>query len=135
MTLGLLRKSMGATNVDGSYELLRFCNKLNTNVIGGADKLLKHFIKTYKPIEIISYADKRWSKGDLYEKLGFKFIHDSKPNYWYLIGNNREYRFKYRKDILVKEGYDPSKTEHQIMLGRGIYRIYDCGNKKYTLSI
>jgi len=135
MTLGLLRKSMGATNVDGSYELLRFCNKLNTNVIGGAGKLLKHFIKTYKPIEIISYADKRWSKGDLYEKLGFKFIHDSKPNYWYLIGNNREYRFKYRKDILVKEGYDPSKTEHQIMLGRGIYRIYDCGNKKYTLSI
>jgi len=71
----------------------------------------------------------------LYEKLGFTHIHDSKPNYWYIIGTNREYRFKHRKDVLVKEGFDPSKTEHQIMLERGINRIYDCGNKKYVLSI
>ena len=135
MTFGFLRKSMGTTSVDGSYELLRFCNKLDTSVIGAADKLLKHFVKTYKPKEIISYADKRWSQGDLYEKLGFNFTHDSKPNYWYIIGTNREYRYKYRKDVLVKEGYDSSKTEHHIMKSRGIYRIYDCGNKKYTLYI
>ena len=135
MTFGNLRKSMGSTQKDDSYELLRFCNKLNTTVIGGADKLLKHFIRLYTPKEIISYADRRWSQGDLYEKLGFKHIHDSKPNYWYILGTNREYRFKYRKDVLVKEGYDPSKTEHQIMVNRGIYRIYDCGNKKFTLTI
>jgi hypothetical protein len=135
MTFGTLRKSMGGISKEGSYELFRFCNKLNTTIIGGADKLLKHFIKTCKPIEIISYADRRWSQGGLYEKLGFTHIHDSKPNYWYIIGTNREYRFKYRKDVLVKEGFDPSKTEHQIMLYRGLYRIYDCGNKKYVLSI
>jgi hypothetical protein len=135
MTFGTLRKSMGGISKEGSYELFRFCNKLDTTVIGGADKLLKHFIKTYNPKEIISYADRRWSQGGLYEKLGFTHIHDSKPNYWYIIGTNREYRFKYRKDVLVKEGFDPSKTEHQIMLERGINRIYDCGNKKYVLSI
>jgi hypothetical protein len=133
MTFGGLRKSMGVVGIDNQYELLRFCNKLNTSVIGGADKLLKHFVKIYNPIEIISYADRRWSQGGLYEKLGFTFTHDSKPNYWYVIGSNREYRFKYRKDVLVREGYDQSKTEHQIMLDRGINRIYDCGNKKYTL--
>ena len=133
MTLGLLRKSLGTSSVDGYYELLRFCNKLNTIVIGGADKLLKYFIKTYQPKQIISYADRRWSLGNLYEKLGFDFTHNSKPSYWYINGFNREYRFKYRKDVLVKEGYDSSKTEHQIMLDRGVYRIYDCGTKKYTL--
>ena len=134
MTFGSLRKVLGNKHNDDSYELLRFCNKLNTTIIGGADKLFKYFIKTYKPIEIISYADRRWSQGNLYEKLGFKFIHNSKPNYFYIINKKREYRFKYRKDVLVKEGYDSSKSERQIMLDRGINRIYDCGNKKYVFK-
>ncbi len=135
MTFGNLRKSMGESSTYGTYELLRFCNTLDTIVIGGADKLLKHFIKTKKPIKIISYADRRWSQGNLYEKIGFKFVHNSKPSYYYIVGNNREYRFKYRKDILIKEGYDKNKTEHQIMLDRKIYRIYDCGSKRYELNI
>jgi hypothetical protein len=132
MTFGKGRVMMGGDS--NQYELLRFCNKLNTTVIGGADKLLKHFIKTYNPKEIISYADRRWSQGDLYKKLGFTHIHDSKPNYFYIINKKREYRFKYRKDVLVKEGFDASKSEHHIMLDRGLYRIYDCGNKKYIIK-
>ena len=134
MTFGGLRKVLGnKINKNDSYELIRFCNKLDTSVIGGADKLFKYFIKTYKPKEIISYADRRWSQGDLYEKLGFINTHDSKPNYFYIVNKKREYRFKYRKDILVKEGYDSTKTEKQIMLDRGILRIYDCGALTYKL--
>jgi hypothetical protein len=135
MTFGNLRKSMGENSKSGCYELFRFCNKIDTTVIGGADKLLKYFIKNYQPIKIVSYADRRWSQGDLYEKLGFKFIHNSEPSYYYIINNNREYRFKYRKDVLVKEGYDKNKSEHQIMLDRKIYRIYDSGSKRYELDI
>jgi hypothetical protein len=131
MTFGKLRKSMGSNSEYGNYELLRFSNKLNTIVIGGADKLFKHFIKTYKPKEIFSYADRRWSQGQLYENLKFKFIHNSKPSYFYILNKKREFRFKYRKDILVKQGFDKNKTEHQIMLDRKIYRIYDCGTIKY----
>lgn len=134
MTFGNLRKSMGYCSKEGSHEMLRFCNKLNMNVIGGADKLLQYFIKEYHPKEIISYADRRWSKGDLYQKLGFNFMHNSKPNYWYINDNKREYRFKYRKNVLVKEGYDINKTEHKIMLERKIYRIYDCGAMLFIKS-
>ena len=115
-------------------ELIRFCNKLDTSVIGGADKLLKYFIKTYQPKEITSYADRRWSQGGLYEKLGFEFIHNSTPNYYYLINKQRHTKFGFRKHILVREGFDPAKSEHEIMLERGIYRIYDCGVKKYQLT-
>jgi hypothetical protein len=122
---------LGRSSNENKYELLRFSNKLNTNVVGGASKLFNHFVKKYNPIEVISYADRRWSKGDLYDKLGFNFDHNSNPNYWYIIGKNRKHRFGYRKDILIKEGYDKNKTEHQIMLERGIYRIYDCGNILY----
>ena len=125
---------MGGKSVIGKYEMYRFCNKLDTTVIVGANKLLNYFIQTYNPIEIISYADRRWSQGNLYNNLNFKFIRTTKPSYFYLVNEKREHRFKYRKNILVKEGFDITKTEHQIMLDRKMYRIYDCGVITYKLS-
>jgi len=114
------------------YELSRFCNKLNTTIIGGADKLLKYFIKTYTPKEIISYADRRWSIGNLYEKLGFIKIHFNKPNYSYIIGLKRKHRFGFRKEILKNLGFDTKNlSEHTIMVQRNIYRIYDSGTITY----
>ena len=134
MTFGNLRKNLGQSSKEGSYELLRFCNKLNTTVIGGASKLFKYFINNYNPNSIISYADRRWSEGNLYYNLGFNLIGKSRPNYFYVNLKNttiREGRFKYRKDILVKQGFDPDKSEHEIMKERGYARIYDCGTLKF----
>ncbi len=131
MTFGNPRKPMMEENSVGIYELLRFCNKLNLTVIGGASRLFKFFSKKYKPTKVISYADRSWSQGDMYEKLGFKLIHKTQPNYYYIIGNRRKYRFNYRKDKLVREGFDSNKTEHEIMLERNIFRIYDSGSLKY----
>ena len=136
MTFGRKRINLGSIK-DENYELLRFCNKLNTSVVGGASKLLKHFIKTNNiTSNIISYCDLRWSDGNLYEKLGFNFIHISKPNYFYIIKNKRENRFKFRKDILVKKYNCPiDMTEHEFMLLNKYYRIYDCGAILYELKI
>jgi len=131
MTFGFQRKSMGTKSIEGSYEMIRFCNKLNTNVIGGASRLFKYFIDHYSPNEVISYADRSWSSGDLYEKLGFKLVHKTKPNYYYVFDGFRKHRFGFRKDVLIKNGADPNKTEHEIMLERKIYRIYDSGHLKY----
>lgn len=134
MTFGKQRKSMGTKNESNVYEMLRFCNKLNTTVIGSASKLFKYFINNYAPNSIISYANRSWSKGDLYEKLGFEFVHKTKPNYYYIINGIRKYRFGFRKDLLIKQGYDSNKTEREIMLDRKIYRIYDSGNIKYKYT-
>jgi len=133
MTFGNLRKPMNQKSSEGSYEMLRFCNKLNTNVIGGASRLFKYFIDTYKPNEVISYADRSWSTGHLYEILGFKIEHKTQPNYYYVINDVRKHRFGFRKDKLIKEGADPNKTEHEIMLEKNIYRIYDSGHLKYKI--
>ena len=134
MTFGGKRRNLGSKDNNGSFELLRFCNKVDTNVIGGASKLLKHFIEKYHPRHIISYCDLRWSIGNLYEKLGFTLSHTSKPNYFYIVNGIRKNRFVYRKDVLIKEGFDKNKTEHEIMLERGIYRIYDCGCNVYEMT-
>ena len=135
MTFGKLRRNMGRVSIDGKYEMVRFCTKMNTTVTGAASKLLNRFISDYSPSRIISYSDKRWSVGNLYKKLGFNHVHDSKPNYFYVVGKHRENRFKYRKSELVKDGYDANKSEHEIMLERKLYRIYDCGNKLYEMKL
>jgi hypothetical protein len=132
MTFGNLRKNLGRKSSEGSWELLRFCNKIDTSVVGGASRLMKNFIKINNPKMIISYADRRWSNGNLYEKIGFDFIHNSQPNYYYVIGDERKHRFGFRKDILVsKYGCLPTDTEHNFCLSKGWYRIYDCGSKLY----
>lgn len=116
----------------GEYELLRFCNKLNTNVIGGASKLFKYVIDKYKPKEITTYVDRSYSQGKLYEILGFSFSGKTQPNYFYVLNRKRYHRFNYRKSVLVKNGFDSNQTEHEIMLNRKIYRIYDAGNLRYN---
>lgn len=136
MTFGKLRKNLGRDAKDGCYELIRFCNKLNTTVIGGASKLLKYFIQTKMPQQIISYADKRWSEGALYETLGFDLLRESAPNYFYVIGNKRYNRFGFRKSELVKKYHCPKeKTEREFCLEKRWYRIYDCGTKVYGINL
>jgi hypothetical protein len=131
ISFGNLRKVMGYKTKENTYEMLRYCNKLNSNVIGGLSKLFKHFIKTEKPNQIITYSDNRYFLGNSYEKLGFKFINVTKPNYSYVLNHKRYHRFKFRKDRLIKDGFDPNKTENEIMSERGYNRIWDCGNKKW----
>lgn len=131
MTFSSPRLNVGGKKKEGSFELVRFCSKLNINVIGGASKLLNYFVQEFKPKEITTFSDNRWSDGHLYETLGFKLDHISAPNYFYVDGMKRHNRFKFRKSVLVKEGYDPNKSEHEIMLERGMYRIYDCGTRVY----
>ena len=126
MTFGKSRHFVG--NGKHEWELLRFCNKLNMNVVGGASRLLKHFINEYDPKEIVSYADRRWSTGSLYDKIGFEKYNESKPNYYYIIKARRVYRFNMRKSILVKKyGCPKEKTEREFCYEHRWYRIYDCG--------
>ena len=139
MTFGKMRRNLGNRNIKANeYELLRFCNKLGTNVIGGASKLFKYFINIYEPLKIVSYADRSWTMNDgnsVYEKIGFKKTKATQVNYSYIFKDMRKNRFGFRKDILIKEGFDKNKSEHEIMLEREIYRIYDCGQLKFEYII
>lgn len=131
MTLGKLRKTLGTSHRDSHWELLRFASKLNVMVVGGASKLLKYFIQSYHPERIISYANRDWSMGGVYERLGFSFIGMTEPGYFYAKGKRRFSRSQFTKDKLIKTGGDPKKSEYQIMNERGYIRIWDTGNLKY----
>lgn len=134
MTFGKTRRAKWKG--ENNYELLRFCTKLNFTVVGGASRLLKHFEKVDNPDMILSYANRRWSTGNLYEKLNFEFIENTRPNYFYFKGSDdanllsREQFQKHKlKDKL--EVFDGSLTETENMYNNGYRKIYDSGHKIY----
>ena len=114
---------------ESEWNLSRFCNKIGFNVIGGASKLLKFFIDSYYVSRIVSYADKDWSVGKLYYKLEFKNISESKPDYKYIVDNNRVHKSRYKKSRLGIK--DKNITESQKMKELNINKIYDCGKIKF----
>ena len=131
MTFGKSRHFIGSGKYE--WELLRFCNKLDTTVIGGASKLFSYFIRNYKPTSIVSYSDRRWSEGNMYNKLGFTLSHYSKPNYFYVIDNVRKNRFNFRKKILVEKYNCPLEmSERDFCKEKKWYRIYDCGTSVHV---
>ena len=121
------------------WELVRFCNVINTIVNGGASKLLKHFIKHYNPKNIVSYSDRRYFTGKIYEILGFNFVSHTPPNYHYLINNYKDirHRMSFQKHKLEKllKIYNHSLSEWENMKNNGYDRIWDCGHGKYFLNI
>lgn len=119
----------------GEWELVRFCTDINCRIPGIASKLLKHFQCNHVWTEIYSYADKRWSAGNLYYKLGFQLVADNPPDYFYVINGQRKHRWNYRKDILKNTlpNYNPHLTEYQNMINHGYWRVWDCGTLKFAI--
>ncbi len=123
---------------DYDYELVRYCSLTTINIIGGASKLLKYFLKNYNNPSVISYADRRWSQGRLYEQLGFALKSTSTPGYFYM-SNSKEIikRYsaqKHKLKDLFPEYFDDNKSEQEIMQDAGYFRVYDCGNLVYSLN-
>jgi len=119
------RKKMDENN----WNLSRFCNKLNINVVGGASKLLNYFIKEYNPNRIISYADRCWSDGGLYYTLGFKNIGHSRVDYKYIVNEKRVHKSRFKKSNLKIE----NMTETEYIKMNNISRIWDCGKLKFEM--
>ncbi len=117
------------------WELVRFCCHRSITVVGGASKLLSRFTKQYSPKSIVSYADQRYSSGNLYTVLGFSLLRVTKPDYFYVSSRGvRVSRYKARHSSLAKwlPAYNADETEHENMLANKFYRVYDCGRLVYV---
>ena len=134
MTFGKRRPGMGRR--ENEWELLRFCNKLDVQVMGGASKLLKAFIQQIRPTKIISFSSNDISSGSLYKTLGFKNTSES-LSYWYINSKDgkRYHRFTFTKQNILRKGMatDVNKTEEEMMYDAGFYKIWDSGTKKWEL--
>ena len=120
-------------------ELIRFCTdgKIHNGLFS---KLLKYSINDNNFEKIISFADLRYSEGNLYEKTGFKNIKTIKPDYMYVDGLSRKHKSSFAKNNIKKkklfsEEYINNHTEKELTEELGLCRIYDIGKIKYELVI
>lgn len=101
------------------YEISRFCNSLGYTVIGGFSKLLKFVLQDLSPSSIITFIDLRYGKGEYLSHLGFKYIH-SYPSFRWTDGSVCWHRLKFPGN----SGYN-----------EGLFKIWDCGQAKWKLTI
>lgn len=128
--------SFRSPRFDHSYEweITRYCNKDGVIIVGGAEKLFKHFIKDNKPSSVLTYVDISKFTGNVYTKLGFKPTQEylTIPNYvWVNTHFDVLPRYKTQKRKLLEKGLGvPEQTEDEIMENQGYYKVFDSGNLK-----
>lgn len=135
MTFSKMRKTIG-TGLDDTHdcwELVRFCSKINVNVVGGAGKLFKHFVNLYQPQKIRSFSDRAHTSGKLYTILGFHEIRRSDPGYvWVNLKTDVAYsrvnaQKRNIKKFLHDNDIDISRTETEIMIDHKFVQVFDSG--------
>ena len=127
--------SFKKTNNKNEWELTRFATNYEYICCGVGGKLFKAFINNKKPKLVKSFADRRWTfseNDNFYTKIGFKISDILKPDYKYIVGNQRIHKFNFRKQILHKRYNFPlSMSEKEMVEKMKTYKIWDCGLLKY----
>lgn len=112
------------------FELIRFCTKLEVNVVGGLSRIISAFKKAENPKSLVSYADRSYSTGNAYLSTGFNLTRTLKPGYWYFNSvKQRTHPTQLRKYKLCRyyNNLDKTKTEWELLQALGWNRIWDCG--------
>lgn len=130
------RKMIDSKNTSSEYELIRSCTLKNTLVIGGVSKLIKNFLQNISG-SLVTYCDSSFSPDPIstsYFKSGLNYIKSTDPGYYWCIDGRRSNRLNWTKAKLISLGYSPDETAEQIMNSLGYYKIWDCGNHKFSTS-
>lgn len=132
--IGLMTFGKPRFNSNYEYELIRLCYDSEYQVIGGSERMFKHFISEYKPKSIISYCDLSKFNGKVYQYLGFNTTLNSitEPSYVWVCGDVCLSRYQTQKHKLIEQGLGTEdETENEIMEDNDYIKIYDCGNLKF----
>jgi len=129
MTFGCHPRNVTIQNV-----LSRFAIKGGYSIPGGASKLFKNACKVLPKGEIISWSDNRWSQGNVYKKLGFELEEELPPDYSYFDYKNGAKKGRVSKQSQQKNKTNCPKdlTEKEWSLQNGLWRIWDCGKKRWV---
>ena len=115
-------KLVGAIQIRGhkeGYEIARFCNLLNTNIIGGFSKLLTYIQNNVlNSKSLITFIDLRYGIGSYLTSFNFKYS-TTYPSFKWTNG----------KEIFNRMAF-PSMSGYQ----NGLSRLWDCGQAKYVLN-
>lgn len=135
--LGIMTFGKPRFNSQYEYELVRMCFKPKVSVVGGAQKMFKHFLNMYKPKQILTYSDISKFTGGVYKQMGMRAVQDNSmtvPNYVWVRPQDSSFlnRYQTTKQKLIDSGLgSDDQTEDDIMTWSGYVKVYDCGQLKY----
>lgn len=98
------------------YELVRYCVREDYNIIGGFSKLLKYFQREQPNKSIITYADRRYTNGNVYNRNGFKLLRIEEPDYKYISKDRR-----HTINVITNDS-------------SGYLKIFDCGKLVFVIE-
>ena len=117
----------------GQLHIERLSSELHTNVVGGANKLLKYAIKETNSKTVFSYCDRSHSNGNVYHQMGFDLIGRTELDYFWTDGSiiiprqNAQHK-NMKKWLLI---YDHKITEQENMFNNNYRIYYGCGSLKF----
>jgi len=118
------------------FELIRYAT--DRSVVGGASKLLSAYRRDLpKGSTIISYSDNRISHGNLYRVLGFTHTKTVPPDYCYVYNGRRMHKSHFTRSKLkgLLPEFDDNLTEEANCFNHRIFRLYNCGLKRWELTV
>ncbi|OEU13652.1 hypothetical protein FRACYDRAFT_241995 [Fragilariopsis cylindrus CCMP1102] len=78
-TFSTRRKIIRMGKPHRSHELLRFCSRRDSNVVGGISKLIKAFVTNQTPDDIVTLIDRDWGDGSGWQSIGFDTVATMDP--------------------------------------------------------
>ena len=122
-----------------NWELLRLASGIGISVTGGASKILSFFTKNYLESgeKLISYCQRRFGQGIVYNNLGFTKSHITDPGYIYVKrGLPEGSRLQWQKHKLKEKLpiFDEKLSAGDNMRINGYFRAWDCGQIVFTLT-
>jgi hypothetical protein len=118
------------------FELIRFCNKLDHTVVGGFSRLLSAYLNEHNS-DLVSYADRTYSKGSVYRQHGFELERTNPPSYYYV---DKTFSCRYPRTMFTKQHIqtrfgvtNTDYSEKELMQRLGFRRVWDCGTMTFVL--
>lgn len=109
-----------------SLELVRMAADSRYHIHGIWSALFAQFLRKHNPRSIVSFSDNRLFDGRVYEKLGFVFDGNVRPDYYWTRGRVRCHKSALRKPTGEKT------TESQLRESQGYAKIWDLGKKRWV---
>jgi len=117
------------------WELSRYVTDGDIHA-GLATKMFSQFQKLYAPVSVVTFADRRWFDGGVYERMGFVLDGLVPVDYHYVKHDRRYHKSAFRKANIAKKFGIPIDgfTEKELMESQGYSRIWDCGKVRYVFT-
>lgn len=118
-----------------SAELIRFATLAGTTIAGGLSKLVGCFLKQHVVNDVMTYADRDWSIGAGYPKIGFQFHSYTPPQTIYVNTSSHQRFFLHRLPPKIQQQIaEADEPEADLLLKKlGYEKIFNTGNNKYYL--